>query len=96
MPAPFRNGSHSLPSHANNAVEQKQAVLSRLEQLRSWLDRQIAGYPRPGADRAALQDLARIVNILMTAEQRGRSNLSVVWPQQERQEEPLPSEVWLG
>lgn len=77
---PPPNGTPGIATAAGDPDPRKEAFLERLRELRLWLDRKYAGFPRPCADRAAVEDLTRIVNILAQAERAGRSDASRVWP----------------
>jgi hypothetical protein len=97
-------GNHSASDNGRGTTTaagqpdpKKEVFLTRLHELRSWLGRRYATFVRPCADRAAIEDLTRLVNIIANSESTGHTNVALVWSMNSGPPaEPLPSENWLG
>jgi hypothetical protein len=62
----------------------------------SWLDRNHVASRRQCPERAALEDLARLVNMVANAEESGLSHFAALWSACSPEFERSLSELWLG
>lgn len=96
-PSTDQTRDHSSDRTPPNGTDvRKLRTLSRLDQIREHLRRQLSCHPFPSGERDLIADELAIMNILVKAEREGRANLSAVFHPTSASTSQDRSEHWIG